>query len=480
MRRFFLLSSTLVLALGCGKDDDSKNKAECHLAAINLSACQRSSLASVQSTGVWNVNVELNDGSGSAGALKLSGGSGAQILGLSVTEQQLTEDTFYLAADVVDTYGRTVRYAFAGCEASAPTKLEGTFRRCVDGALDLQGTFKGARLERNAGEGESSGVELVKELALPRGAARDLTVSGGYAYVPAGPEGFFVFDVTNPAEARRVGEGNPGNDVYTDVAVKGTTLFVASQKNGLALYNVANPAAPAFLRALADPAVEVVSLAVEGNLLFAASPAPNGEVLIFDVTTPVQPKLVDRYFVEGAQPQGGEVPMDVMAVGNRLYVSNWTYGVTVSDITTPSTPKLLGRFSGGTSRTVAVGTVGDRTLAFSAGEDWDAHLTVLDVASPATVLQVGEFRIRPEVSIRALALSGAKLYVAHYQDGLRVLDVSNPSVPRQVAYYNTWRETDAGRGISFFEGLNSVNVPGDGYVYATDSSRGLLIFRETP
>ncbi|MCP3163897.1 LVIVD repeat-containing protein [Myxococcus qinghaiensis] len=480
MRRFFLLSSTLVLALGCGKDDDSKNKAECHLAAINLSSCQRSTLATVQASGVWNVNVELNDGTGSAGALKLSGGSGAQILGLPVTEQQLTEDTFYMAADVVDTFGRTVRYSFTGCSATAPTKLGGTFRRCVDGELDLQGTFAGARIERNTGEAESSGLELVKELVVPRGLAKDLVVSGGYAYVPAGIEGLFVYDVRNPAEATQVGAAKRNTDVYNDVLVKGTTLFVATQGSGLSLYSLEKPAEPAFLRALADPAVDVSSLALEGNLLFAASPSPNGEVLIFDVTTPTQPKLLDRYFIEGAEPLSGEVPMDVAVMGNRLYVSNWTFGLSVSDITTPSTPKLLGRFAGGPARTAAVGTVGDRILAFTGGEDWGAHLSVLDVASPASVLQVGEFRIRQEVSIRAMTLAGTKLYVAHYQDGLRVLDVSNPSVPRQVAYYNTWREADTGRGVSFFDGLNSVSVPGDGYVYATESSRGLLIFRETP
>ena len=78
----------------------------------------------------------------------------------------------------------------------------------------------------------------------------------------------------------------------------------------------------------------------------------------------------------------------------------------------------------------------------------------------------------------ALVRRVAKLYVAHNQDGLRVLDISNPSEPRQVGYYNTWREADAGRGKSFLEGLSSVRAPGDGYLYGTETSRGLLIFRE--
>lgn len=50
----------------------------------------------------------------------------------------------------------------------------------------------------------------------------------------------------------------------------------------------------------------------------------------------------------------------------------------------------------------------------------------------------------------------------------------------RAGYFNTWRETDPGRGNTFFEGVTDVAVPGDGYVYATDTSRGLMIFREKP
>ncbi|WP_338867525.1 hypothetical protein [Myxococcus stipitatus] len=480
MRRFYLLSSTLVLALGCGKDDDSKNKAECHLAAINLSTCQRSTLAQVQRAGVWNLNVEFNDGTGTASALRLSGDTGPLMFNMPVTDQESTEESLYLASESVDAYNRKVRFALAGCEGTAPTKMRGAFRRCVDGEMDLEGTFTAIRVTRREGEAEASGLELVKEVAMPRGSGVELAVAGGYAYVPTGKEGLFVFDVRNPAEAKKVGEFKPSDDVYTDVAVHGSLLYVASQKNGLVIYNIENPASPKFLRSLAQPAVVLESLSVEGNHLVAGSPSPNGEVLVFELTTPAEPKLLDRYFVEGAEASLNEVPRDVKVVGDRLYASMWTFGLTVSDFKKPADPKLLGRFSSVPSRAMAVGNVGGRMLAFSGGEDWGSYLSVLDVVNPASILQVGEFRLRPEVSIRSMTLSGSKLYVAFYQDGLRVLDVSNPGDVRQVAYYNSWRETDANRGTTFFEGLNNVVVPGDGYIYAMESSRGLLIFRETP
>ncbi|MFP2912464.1 LVIVD repeat-containing protein [Pyxidicoccus sp. 3LFB2] len=480
MRRLLALSSTLFLTLGCGKDDESEAKAECQLEAIDLSACQRSSLAQVQADGIWNLNVLLNDGAGAASTMRLTGlSSGAALLGFNVTERQVSGDTFFLASDVVSGTGNPVRYVVAGCSATGPGQLGGIFRRCVDGQADLQGTFEGVRLSRRAGEEESSKVERVGEIALPRGSATELAVAHGHAYVVAGREGLFIFDVSNPSQPTKVLEAKPSNDVYNDVLVHGQTMYVATKSSGIAVFDLTDPKTPARIRSVPEKAVEAVSLAVDGNYLYAASPAPNAEVLIFDITKPTEPKVITRYFVEGSEPNAGELPLDVTAAGGKLYVSHWTYGMTVSDVTTPTKPKLLGRFAGATSRTTVVGTFGARTVAFDAGEDWGAHLSVLNVTVPELPEQMGAFRTRPEVSIRSMALSGTKLYVAYYQDGLRVLDVSVPGEPRQVGYYNSWRETDAGRGVTFFDGLNALRVPGDGYIYATETARGLLIFRET-
>jgi hypothetical protein len=484
MRRLFALSSTLFLTLACGKDDDSEAGAECQLQAIDLSACQRSSLATLQPEGVWNMNVVLEDGSGAAGALRISSPNGVPLaLGMPVTEKQVSEDTFFMASEVKDSYGRTVRFAFAGCQAVSPSQLAGIFRRCVDGKRDIQGTFDAVRVSRRNQEAEASGVELVGEKTLPRGTPVEVAVAGTRAFVAAGTEGLFIYDVSAPAQLKdKDPAGYKGADdgAYNDVLVHGDTLYVATKNKGIVILDVSAPGAPARVRSLPERPVEVQGLALSGNLLFAASPSPEAEVLIYDVTNPRAPALVHRYLVEGSNPDLGQVPLDVTASNGRLYVSHWNYGLTVSDVTTPAKPKLLGRHALSNSRSAAVGTVGSRTLAFDVGLDWGAHLRQLDMTVPESVAQVGEFRLRQEVSPSRMALAGTKLYVAYHQDGLRILDVSVVGELRQVAYYNSWREGDAGRGAAFFDGLNAVAVPGDGYVYATDSSRGLMVFRETP
>jgi len=481
MKRLLAVTTTLALATACGNGNSSEPKAECQVEAIDLSACQLSTLAAVQPEGIWNLNINLNDGSGAAAAMRLSGGGSntQMLLGVAATERQSTPESFFLASEYQNANGVTIRFAAAGCSSTGPGQMSGIFRRCANGNADMKGTFEAIRVTRRAGEAEASGVELVGEVAVTGAMVTNVTVAHGHAFVTAGAKGLVVFDLSDPAKPRQVALSEPSNDYFTDALVNGQTLYVASRRSGVIVFDITNPASPVRMRSVPESVVEVTSLALDANILYAASPAPNSEVYVYDVATPAEPKQLTRYFVEGAEPLAGEVPLHVAAMDGKLYVSNWSFGLSVSDVTTPSRPKLLGRFASATSRAAAVGKVGSRTLAFDAGEDWGAHLSVLDVGTPSTVARVGEFRTRPEVSIRSVAFSGTKVYMAYGQDGLRIVDVSLPGEPREVGYYNTWRETDAGHGVVFLEGLSKVHVPGDGYVYATDSSRGLLIFRET-
>ncbi|WP_224369901.1 LVIVD repeat-containing protein [Hyalangium versicolor] len=480
IRLLALTTGALLVAAGCGKDNASARQ-DCELEKIDLSACDKSGLGAIQAQGIWNMDITFDDGETTSGVIKYLGTP--TLSGLPITSTRVEPEVFALTSELGGGDTTPYKYVFAGCSAASPSQVEGRFRRCANGTLDLAGTFKATRIQRRSGESEAEGLELVSELALPRGMAQDVFVSGGYAYVAARESGVYIYDISNPAAPKKVSELVPESDSWHQVRVKDQTMYIASTKKGVLLYDVTKPAEPVFVTSFpVDSAVDVRSLAFDGNWLYAASPSPNAEIIVFDATKPRELSVAKRYFVEQTQPVVGDRPYEVVVYNSRLYVSHWSYGLAVSDVSTPATPKLLGRFgyTGATTRKTGVGTIGSRTLAFEASEGWGAHLRVLDVTSPANITQVAEVASRPEVSIRSAKVSGTKVYVAHYQDGLRVLDVSNANEPRQVSYFNTWRETDAGRGTVFFEGVTDVAVPGDGYVYATDTSRGLMIFREKP
>ena len=55
---------------------------------------------------------------------------------------------------------------------------------------------------------------------------------------------------------------------------------------------------------------------------------------------------------------------------------------------------------------------------------------------------------------------------------------SDPTKPKQLGYFNTWRESDPYRGSSFYDGALGVKAPGDGFIYVAESGRGLMIFQQ--
>jgi hypothetical protein len=212
------------------------------------------------------------------------------------------------------------------------------------------------------------------------------------------------------------------------------------------------------------------------------SPDPVPETLLFDVTQAQTPTLLSGFQAAGADHHASRFPHDATAFGGRLYVNHWVSGLIVADVSDPTRPSELGRFTYpfATSHASKVGVFGAKTIVFEGAESWGAHLRVLDATDPAGIEQIGAVSFRPEVSIHNLELRGSRLYVAWYQDGLRAFDVSTPASPIPIGHFNTWRETDPGRGTSFYEGAIGVRAPGDDRLYVAETSRGLLILAEPP
>jgi hypothetical protein len=125
---------------------------------------------------------------------------------------------------------------------------------------------------------------------------------------------------------------------------------------------------------------------------------------------------------------------------------------------------------------------GARSLLKHGEESYGAHLHVVDVdpASPAFMQPFAEWQTRPWISIHNIMVFGTKAYMTYYQDGVRVLDVSDPAHPAQIGYYNTWDPDAATATGAFFEGAVGLDVDARRkLVFVADSPRGLLIRRDT-
>lgn len=485
MRRLILFSVVAVVAVVVASACPSEtHRAECgEPAAVDLTNCDLVSLEAIQPGGIWNTDVQWQGGTFVLGAFNLMDPAAETISSQPVTDKQVAGNQ-YFRATTYERNGHTYKLAFSGCGATDANHFGGIVQFCVDGFSNSQGLFKAARLSRLPGEAESSHLTLVSETPLTAGVGADVFVSNGYAYVPALYGGLEIFDVRDPAHPTSVARIDPEGDYWNSAWVKDNVLYIASANFGLILYDIANPAAPAKLGTTPSDKPHVHSIYVDGNRLYASSPSPKGEVLVYDVSAAYAPMLLSRFKAVEAEPAIGAWPSSAVALNDKLYIAHRALGYVVANLNVADggAPQQIGSFEYPgilSSQATAVGVFGDKTIAFEAGEDWDAHLRVLDVTNPSSIAKIGELKLRPEVSIHNLALAGTKLYVAYYQEGVRVIDVSDPANPTPVGYYNTWREGDPNRGRSFFEGALGVRVPGDGHIYVTESSRGLMIFDES-
>ncbi|RKH62168.1 LVIVD repeat-containing protein [Corallococcus llansteffanensis] len=472
--------------VSCRDADFRQPRANCQdPASFDLSGCDLAALGTVEPRGTYRAilryHAESTFGAGfRVGTQELPG----TFLGLPLVRQQVDRAGFFITGEYTTSAQRVQRYALAGCRVPEPGRITGCFVRCTDGVPDYSGTFDARRMTRAQEEPGASVMRLVSESAVPRREPVDVYVTKGHAYVVSinrGTEagGLTVYDVADKLRPVPVADLTLPNDSYWNgVWAKGDALYVASANSGVIVYDISNPADPRYVRALPGGPINVHTVFVDGDRLYAMSPSPNRETLLFDVGSPLEPQLLSRIIV----PREDETsyPHDAFAYQDRLYTNHTQTGFVVQDVTRPDSTPMLGMyaFAGQYSHASAVGTIGGRTIAFEGGERFGAHLRVLDVTAPANIRLLAQVQKRTHTSIHNMVLKGTKLYVAWYHEGVRVLDVADPEHPRELAAFDTFQEFHPRSTDSLYQGAIGIRVPGDGYVYVVDLARGLLVFED--
>ncbi|MBN8230311.1 hypothetical protein JYK02_22615 [Corallococcus macrosporus] len=450
-----------------------------------LAGCDLNAVRAVEPSGIYLGIFRYDPETSFSAGFRLD--TTPSFLGFPLVSQQTGPQGFFITGQYVSANNKQSLYALAGCRVPEPGRITGCFVRCADGIATYSGTFNVWRmnLDREASTGAKP-LRLVSETAVPQGESVDIYVTKGHAYVVSVPRnknepgGLTVFDVSDPAHPTLITRVSLPNDNYWNgVWAKGDALYVASANSGVIVYDITDPANPQYVRALPGEAINVHTVFVDGDRLYAMSPSPNAETLLFNVASPLEPQLLSRISV----PRGDGLtsyPHDAFAYQDRLYVNHTASGYVVLDVKRPDVTPELGRyvFKGQYSHANAVGTINGRTIAFEGGERFGAHLRVLDVTDPANIKLIGEVKKRPQTSIHNMVLKGTRLYVAWYHEGVRVFDVATPERPKEIASFDSFQEAHPLSTSSLYQGAIGIRVPGDGYVYVVDLSRGLLVLAE--
>ncbi|MCI0399675.1 MAG: hypothetical protein L0332_10910 [Chloroflexi bacterium] len=244
----------------------------------------------------------------------------------------------------------------------------------------------GQVLARGPAGGTSQGVEFIGQVG---GWVYSVAQEGDYAYVGVGPR-LVILDVSDPSLPVQAGSSDPLPGIVYDVAISGTYAYVANGEGGLRIFDVANPAAP----------VEVGSYVT------------------------------------------GDEAISVAIAGDFAYISSG--GLHILDIADPTTPVQVG-FYGQSGNNIAVS---DQHVYFLSGAYPNVDLHVVSVVNPALPIQVATYYVPG--GITDFVLDGNYAYVSHpgfsiydYPAGLRIVDISIPSSPQEIGYYETSTSGDA-------------------------------------
>jgi hypothetical protein len=337
--------------------------------------------------------------------------------------------------------------------------------------------FNAPPLHRIAGESEASGgLSKVSELAL-EGHPVNVRVGNGHAYLPMLDMGMRIVSLANPAAPVKVGWWLPAEDnFYNDVKLMtvGGRRYAVLAGAPSDVVDVTDPAAPFIAASLPTGAH---TLDVEGTLAYFVG--SDADLRIYDLAVPTAPVLRAEVMISTI----GAGTHDLHVKDGIAYVSVPYEGLAIVDCTDPSAPVLRDLAAQDDFRywhSPYLTTVGGRPIAVHGDEIDPGRMTTIDLdpKSPTYLQELGEWLPRDFVSLHNIMAIGARVYMAHYQDGVRVFDISDPTTFAPVAYFNTWDEDRA--SAAYFSGAFGLDLdPANRRIYVADSIRGLFVLEGT-
>ncbi len=276
--------------------------------------------------------------------------------------------------------------------------------------------------------------------------------------------GAFIYDISNADAPTLSAWYNPGNNQqFLEAVVIGNRgYFGSGNGGGVHIVDLTDPKNPQLLgtvdAAHGNGHNSIHEMLVWGNYLIENyNGFANKLIKVINISNPANP-----VFVRDINPTEVNWVHAMHIRGNRMFTSGWgnlsNRGRTeIYDITNIGTqpPTLLG-FVEDQSPNVTSGnnmhsswTSEDGNYLYSCREtgDGSGDVRTYDIRNPSQPLLVNRVSMN-DLGINAITphnpvVFGNYLYVAWYQAGLQVFDITNPAAPRRVGQYDTFEPTYA-------------------------------------
>jgi hypothetical protein len=282
-------------------------------------------------------------------------------------------------------------------------------------------------------------------------------------------------------------------------------------EGGFRIFDISNRADPRLIKYVKTGGVGVHRFDVDENYAYISTEMDGyrGNILvIYDVSDPTNPTEVSRWWLPGQHIAGGEVPTwqgsrfrlhHALRQGDRLYAACWYNGGYVIDISDITRPKTVGHFDYHPPMREPTHTffkapqkIAGYDIALLVDEEHDGYVRgqphgliwIVDVSDVNNIKPLATFDVSEMDSPYSRAglrfgahqfqehLSGTTIYAAWFSGGVRAIDISNPTLPREVGCY----VPEAPEGYSAPQ-CNDVDVDERGLIHVLDRNLGYHILR---
>jgi len=285
-------------------------------------------------------------------------------------------------------------------------------------------------------------------------------------------------------------------------------------RGGFKIYDVSNRAKPRLIAFQKTGGIGVHRFDMDERYAYISTEMPGyvGNILvIYDIRDPSKPEEVSRWWLPGQHVAGGETPSwagrrnrlhHALRFGDELWAGCWHAGLRVIDVSDIRAPHTIGEYNyhppfpepSHTFMPVPF-PIGGRRIALAIDEEDHAHsaaemerrrgrphgcLWVLDATDVARMQPLAIFEVSELDSPWSRAAPGrfgAHQFQEHMKDtfvyctwfagGLRIVDVADPSAPREVGSFIP--EPAAGQPAPQ---TNDVDIDDRGLIYIVDRYSG--------
>ncbi len=265
-------------------------------------------------------------------------------------------------------------------------------------------------------------IEKIVSINIP-GLVCGIQVEDDIAYVGDHTYGLKIFNVSNPENVIFIGETDDPGDVYHDIYVDSNRkmAYLAELDYGLVIFNISDLSNPTRIGDYKVGDYRASSIHADGELAYLATSVG---LEILNVSNPNNPRKIGSYETENGS-------IKVQVINNIAYMSSGGTRLIILDVSDPTQPIKLGEYK-------------DEDPVRIFYVDPDDNITIINEVDGIKVLDVSNLTnpefLGEENDVRSLYTYGIYkkndyAYIGEWEDGLAIVNVSDPTDPRVVNRY---------------------------------------------